>query len=258
MAFHSTADGESTFFLSSFSGRGDTEPLRYRTNFHVLFSGQAPSLRAVSIRHLDFPLPALWLSQLSELRLEGQFSPDVIIESLSAMPSLEVLEIPNLHDAGFSYPQRPKIILPRLKCLITGGPLGACLLDHIIPPPGCGLDFESPLFVVDQDLSTTLQVISRYCDSYFKTYNPNSIKLSLSSTTFGFHTPCKSNIPPFDICIENANSFSSMSSLFSPFLDCPIFGVSSILFVAGDGLAFLPSDPNFSKFISLLSSVYAI
>jgi len=46
-----------------------------------------------------------------------------------------------------------------------------------------------------------------------------------------------------------------MSSLFSPFLDCPFFGVPSILFLAGDGLAFLPSDPNFSKFIALLSSV---
>ena len=209
-------------FSLHFPVEATPEPLRYRTDLNVLFSGQAPSLRAVSIRHMHFPLPALWLSQLSELCLEGQFSLDIIMESLTAMPFLEVLEISNWHDAGFPYPQRPKIILPRLKCLITRGPLGACLLDHIIAPPECGLDFGSPLFVADQDLSADLQVLSRYCDGHLKTYNP-TIKLLLDSTTFGFHTPREPKIPPFDIRIENilACPRSSAHSLIAPFLESP-------------------------------------
>jgi hypothetical protein len=227
----------------------------------VLFSGHAPSLRSVSIRHMDFQLPALWLSQLSELRLAGRFSPDIVMKSLSAMPFLEMLEISYSQDAGNPHLQWPKIILPRLKCLITRGPLGASLmlLDHIIPPPGCGLDFGSHISVADQDLDlpTALRVLSRYCDGYFKIYNPCRIQLLLDPTKFGFHTPRDSefDIPPFDVRIENENGFSSMSMFFNPFLDCPLSGVSSILFIADDGLAFLPSDPNFSKFISLLSSV---
>jgi hypothetical protein len=132
-------------------------------------------------------------------------------------------------------------------------------LDHIIPPPGCGLDFGSRIFVADQDLdlSTALRVLSRYCEGYFKTYNPCRIQLLLDPTKFGFHTPRDSefDIPPFDVRIENENGFSNMSMFFNPFLDCPLSGVSSISFVADNGLAFLPSDPNFSKFISLLSSV---
>ena len=234
------------------------KPLRSTT---VLFSGHAPSLRSVTIRHMDFQLPALWLSQLTQLRLAGRFAPGIILRSLSAMPFLEMLEISNSHGASKPHPNWPKIILPRLKCLITRGPLGASLmlLDHIIPPPGCGLDFGSQIFVADQglDLSTALRVLSRYCEGYFKTYNPRSIELLLGPTKFGFHTPRnpKIDIPPFDVRIENANGFSSISCLFNPFLDCPLSGVSRILFVADHDLAFLPSDPNFSKFISLLSSV---
>lgn len=133
------------------------------------------------------------------------------------------------------------------------------LLDHIILPPGCDLDFRSHIFFADQDLdlSTALRVLSRHCKGYFKIHNPSSIQLLLAQTSFGFCTPrdSKFNVPPFHVRIENLNGFSSMSLLFNPFLDCPLSGVSDILFVADDSLAFLPSDPNFSKFMSLLSSV---
>jgi hypothetical protein len=234
-------------------------PLRSTTN--VLFSGRAPSLRSVTIRHMDFQFPAPWLSQLSELRLAGRFAPEIIMTSLSAMPLLEMLEISNSHSAGNPHTQWPNIILPRLKCLITRGPLGACLmlLDHIILPPGCGLDFGSHIFVADQDLdlSTALRVFSRYCKGYFKIHNPSSIQLLLGPTSFGFHTPRdeKFNMPPFDVRIENPNGFSSMTLFFNPFIDCPLSEVSNILFVADGSLPFLPSDPNFSKFMSLLPSV---
>ena len=176
------------------------------------------------------------------------------------MPLLEMLEISSSHGAGNPHTQWPNIILPRLKCLTARGPLGACLmlLDHIILPPGCGINFGSHIFVADQDLdlSTALRVLSRYYEGYFKTHNPSSIQLLLGPTSFGFHAPRDSfNTPPFDVRIENLNGFSSMSLFFNPFLDCPLSGVSNILFVADDSLTFLPSDPNFSKFMSLLSSV---
>jgi hypothetical protein len=239
--------------------QGAPNPLRSTTN--VLFSGRAPSLRSVTIRHMDFHLPAPWLSQLSELHLAGRFVPDIIMESLSAMPFLEVLEISNSHDAGKPHPRWPNITLPRLKCLAMKGPLGACLmlLDHIILPPGCGLDFRCHIFFAGQDLdlSTALRVLSRYCKGYFKTHNPSSIQLLLARTSFGFYIPrdSKFNIPPFHVCIENLHGVPSVSLFFNPFLDCPLSGVSNILFVADDRLAFLPSDPNFCKFMSLLSSV---
>ena len=105
--------------------QGAPNPLQSTTN--VLFSGRAPSLRSVNIRHMDFQLPAPWLSQLSELRLAGRFAPDIIMESLSAMPFLEGLEICSSHDAGNTHPQWPNIILPRLKCRVPLG-LVSCFL----------------------------------------------------------------------------------------------------------------------------------
>ena len=236
-------------------------PKALRSTTNVLFSGHAPSLRSVTIRHIDFQLPTPWLSQLSQLRLAGRFAPDILMKSLSAMPLLEMLEISNSHSTSNPYPQWPKIILPRLKCLKARGLLRASLmlLDHIIPPPGCGLDFSSHIFVADQDLdlSPALRVLSRYCEGHFKTYNPGSIQLFLGQTSFGFRIPhnFELDIPPFDVRIQNMSGFSRISVLFDPFLDCPLSGVTSIFFAAHDGLTFLPSDPKFSKFISLLSSV---
>ena len=208
---------------------------------------------------MDFQLPAPWLSQLSELRLAGRFAPEIIMQSLSAMPFLEMLEISNSQGANNPHSNWPKIILPRLKCLITSGPPRASimLLDHIIPPPGCGLDFGSYIVVANLDSSiAALGVLSRYWEGYFKTYNPPCIQLLLNAANFRFHTLRDSeiDIPPFDVRIEYGNGFP-ISFLFNPFLDCPLYGVSDISFVADDGLALLLSDPNFSKFIRLLSSV---
>ncbi|KIM42069.1 hypothetical protein M413DRAFT_10860 [Hebeloma cylindrosporum] len=229
---------------------------------HVLFSGQAPSLRSVNIRHMNFQLSAApWLSQLRELRLAGVFAPDKILASLSAMPYLEKLEIsnsPGIHIPSWNpHHQWPKIILPHLRCLITRGPLegSLMLLDHITPSPGCGLDFGSHTSGTEEEVSAASAILSRYIKDYLKTFNPYLVELLLSQSNFAFHTPGQPDVPPFDIRIEKSGTFSNMSFLFDAFLDCPLSGISGFKFGVTDGLTFPPSDPKFSKFISQLSSV---
>ncbi|KIM42066.1 hypothetical protein M413DRAFT_445235 [Hebeloma cylindrosporum] len=241
----------------------DATPKPFLSTTSVLFSDHAPSLRSISIRHMPFQLSAVpWLSQLTELRLAGQFAPGSILASLSATPSLETFEIlyprdmvpPNNSNAHLNW---SKVNLPKLKCLITRGPLEACLmlLDQIIAPPECGLDFGSHTYSAEESLSPAVGALARYCEGYFKTYNPPLIELTLCPSQFGFHTLRQSDIPPFDIRIENLNGFPSMSCLFKQFVNCRFSGASRFRFDAENGITFLLTDPHFSKFISLLSSV---
>ena len=238
------------------------EPLRSTNN--ILFSGQAPSLRSVNIHRMNFQLPTQWFSaesQLSTLCISGQSAPCQlqVVESLSALPFLEILEIYGFHFRNLP-DKGPKVNLPRLKHLITSGDLRACLilLDRIIPPPGCGLtlsnDESEP--ITDEDLSTASRLLSRYCESYFTTYIPQFIQLTLAPYLFSFGDSFEADIPSFKAAICQRDDFSSMSLLFQTFLSSPFSEITSISFIAeGINPAVLLPDPNFSKFISLFSSV---
>lgn len=236
------------------------EPLRSTTN--ILFSDRAPSLRSLGIYCLDFQLPAPWFSQLSTLYLEGHFEPDGLMESLSAMPLLEILDIFNTH-RGHPKSRWPTIFRPHLKALAMTGCLAASLmvLDHIMPPPGCGLDFSNchSLIATEPDLTTISRVLPRYCEGYFKKYDPHAIELTLGSTQFIFGNRIefvnRRHMPRFEVRIDHTYGFSSMSSLFKSFLGCPFSKVSLLSLNTEEDLTSLLSDPIFSAFISMLSSL---
>jgi hypothetical protein len=235
------------------------EPLRSTNN--VLFSGRAPSLKFATIRHMTFQLPAQWFSQLYAFRIAGQYRASQLMESMSSMSFLEYVQLSDLRsdDAEFW----PTISLPQLKHLIIDGQFAACLkvVSHTIVPPGCGLQIlraDRREYITDADLLAASQVLARYCETYFKVHIPTTIRLSIHRTVFDFsNIPAGPNIPSFNLRIEKSNRFSSMDLLFKPFLNCPFCKVTDLFFdfESDANVTFPFSDPKFSNFISLFSSV---
>lgn len=230
------------------------EPLRSN---NILFSGRAPSLKFVTIRYMNFQLPTQWFSQLYAFRIAGQYRASQLMQSMSSMSFLEYLELYDLRSDNAEF--WPTISLPRLKDLIINSQFAACLkvLSHTTVPPGCGLQIVRPdrrEYITDADLLAASQVLSPYCETYFKIHFPTSIRLSIQRTSFYFCN-IDHNLPSFNLRIEKSNEFSSMDLLFKAFLDCPFSKVTNLLFESNANVTFLSSDPKFSNFISHFSTL---
>ncbi|KIM42073.1 hypothetical protein M413DRAFT_410679 [Hebeloma cylindrosporum] len=234
------------------------EPLRSTHN--VLFSGRAPSLKFVTIRHMNFQLPAQWFPQLYTFQRLGQCRTSQLMESMSSMPFLEYLELFELgsDDAEFGR----TISLPRLKLLVISGQFAACLrvLSHLTVSPGCGLEIDWSNHredtITDADLFAASQVLTQYCKSYFKVHIPTSIKMSIRWTFFDFCNIFEDiNIPSFNLRVVNSNGFSSMDPFFKAFLDCPFSKVTKLFFESDPNVTFCSANPIFSNFLSLFSTL---